>query len=153
MLQKFDLNSKRLLSYIVQKFHPALYASEWYTGRFDCSSIYRLSLIGEPKWQQWDPKKLLQKRSNFFQINRRGSQNWPYHKVVSETAGLEHTHWEKVVIVKVPTWQQLDEFSTCRWKFRMKIIQTTCSPLCFCMRARTSSSGRAAMGVKWLEAF
>nr|AEE62816.1 unknown [Dendroctonus ponderosae] len=95
--QKFDLSSKRLLSYIIQKYRPILYASEWYTGRFDCSCSYDLLLACERTSEKWEPKKLIKNRHSFFPANRTlpSSIGWPYQKSVSGSAGLDHTHWEK----------------------------------------------------------
>uniref|UniRef100_V5GSZ5 F-box only protein n=1 Tax=Anoplophora glabripennis TaxID=217634 RepID=V5GSZ5_ANOGL len=45
-IQIISLKNKRLLRYILNKFNPHIYASEWVTGRFDCGCTYRLVLKG-----------------------------------------------------------------------------------------------------------
>ncbi|KAJ8970261.1 hypothetical protein NQ317_018124 [Molorchus minor] len=44
--QIISLKEKRLLRYIINKFMPHIYASEWVAGRFDCGCVYKLSIKG-----------------------------------------------------------------------------------------------------------
>lgn len=41
--QEINLTDNKLLLYIVNKFKPTIYMSEWVAGRFDCGCIYYLS--------------------------------------------------------------------------------------------------------------
>ncbi|CAG9771373.1 unnamed protein product [Ceutorhynchus assimilis] len=43
--QVVDLKEKNLLKYIIRKYKPALYASEWFAGRFDCGCFYKLNIL------------------------------------------------------------------------------------------------------------
>ncbi|KAG5900533.1 hypothetical protein JTB14_022840 [Gonioctena quinquepunctata] len=45
-VQIIRLKNKRLLSYIMDKFMPHIYASEWVTGRLDCCWTYKLDITG-----------------------------------------------------------------------------------------------------------
>lgn len=40
------IREKRLLQYIIRKFRPHIYASEWVAGRFDFGCTYKLVLRG-----------------------------------------------------------------------------------------------------------
>nr|XP_023022304.1 F-box only protein 6-like [Leptinotarsa decemlineata] len=45
-IQEISLIKKRLLMYIMDKFMPHLYVSEWMAGRFDCGCTYTLGVQG-----------------------------------------------------------------------------------------------------------
>ncbi|KAJ8922010.1 hypothetical protein NQ315_008649 [Exocentrus adspersus] len=45
-IQEISLVNKRLLRYIMYKFGPHIYASEWVAGRFDCGCLYKMVLKG-----------------------------------------------------------------------------------------------------------
>lgn len=47
--QVIDLRNKRLLRYIIKELKPAIYASEWVAGRFDCGCVYKLFISGYDK--------------------------------------------------------------------------------------------------------
>lgn len=43
-MQRIELNGN-LTKYIVKKFKPHIYVSEWYAGRFDCGGYYQLKAV------------------------------------------------------------------------------------------------------------
>nr|CAH7759333.1 unnamed protein product [Callosobruchus chinensis]CAH7761829.1 unnamed protein product [Callosobruchus chinensis] len=45
-IQEISLREKRLLRYILNKFMPHIYVSEWMAGRFDCGCVYKLGIRG-----------------------------------------------------------------------------------------------------------
>ncbi|CAH1183285.1 unnamed protein product [Phaedon cochleariae] len=45
-IQEIPLKDKRLIRYIITKFHVPIYASEWTAGRFDCGCEYHLKFTG-----------------------------------------------------------------------------------------------------------
>ncbi|KAG5900532.1 F-box only protein 6 [Gonioctena quinquepunctata] len=45
-VQEILLKNKLLLRYIMDKFMPHIYISEWVAGRFDCGSRYKLGIRG-----------------------------------------------------------------------------------------------------------
>ncbi|XP_028154422.1 F-box only protein 6 [Diabrotica virgifera virgifera] len=45
-IQVIRLENKRLLRYVINKFKPHIYVSEWYAGRFDCGCEYKLTIKG-----------------------------------------------------------------------------------------------------------
>ncbi|CAH1981337.1 unnamed protein product [Acanthoscelides obtectus] len=45
-VQEISLKEKRLLRYILNKFMPHIYVSEWMAGRFDCGCVYKLGIRG-----------------------------------------------------------------------------------------------------------
>ncbi|XP_072376927.1 F-box only protein 6-like [Diabrotica undecimpunctata] len=45
-IQVISLEDKRLLRYVINKFKPHIYVSEWYSGRFDCGCEYKLTIKG-----------------------------------------------------------------------------------------------------------
>ncbi|KAJ8932896.1 hypothetical protein NQ314_014377 [Rhamnusium bicolor] len=45
-IQEISLRNKRLLRYILNKFMPHIYVSEWVAGRFDCGCMYKLGIRG-----------------------------------------------------------------------------------------------------------
>lgn len=66
--QIIDIAKKHLLSYIIKKYTPKIYASEWYCGRFDCGSVYRLYVICETPVES--ARDLLQKSDHHFSYNQ-----------------------------------------------------------------------------------
>ncbi|XP_066156177.1 F-box only protein 6-like [Euwallacea fornicatus] len=53
--QEIDLKPKRLLRYIIVKYKPTLFASEWFAGRFDCASSYQLTISCTVAGNDWKP--------------------------------------------------------------------------------------------------
>ncbi|XP_076250642.1 F-box only protein 6-like isoform X1 [Rhynchophorus ferrugineus] len=43
--QKIEISPKCLMYYIIQKYKPHIYVSEWFCGRFDCACYYKLAVV------------------------------------------------------------------------------------------------------------
>ncbi|KAL1492132.1 hypothetical protein ABEB36_012620 [Hypothenemus hampei] len=56
--QVIELSEKKLLQHIIRTHHPALYASEWFVGRKDCSSLYKLIVICNTKAYKCRPEEI-----------------------------------------------------------------------------------------------
>ncbi|XP_066263081.1 F-box only protein 6-like [Euwallacea similis] len=90
--QEVDLKPKRLLRYIIRKYRPTLFASEWFVGRFDCAASYQLTISCTIAGNEWKPHYFRYRVQGT--IDNRGSPD-----CFIETSGSieqwENKPWEK----------------------------------------------------------
>ncbi|XP_060523729.1 F-box only protein 6-like isoform X2 [Cylas formicarius] len=99
-IQEISLMKKRLLRYILFKYKPILYVSEWWAARYDCGCLYQLSIRC---CSEYDRIKFHEERRipyAFRNDNEAQPPNLPYTYVTKRESAQqwERMHWSKVEI-------------------------------------------------------